>query len=295
MGTLTITVKEKTTTNATQNNTTTTDNKKPTTNNNATVAKKSSNADISKLTLNVEGLSFKTDQTTYNITVAENIDAIKVGVSLAHKKATYTVTGNKNLKAGDNVIKIVVTAEDGTKKTYKINVKKQGDEEESSAYLSNLIIENMTFETPFTATETEYVGSKMKYAESLNVLPYTVSEKATYEILGNDKLQEGKNTITIKVTSADKTATVEYKVSFEMMPKDESNALQVVNPYAETAPQNNKTDTKEQTFKDALIEHSTIILLYILALIEFGQVIYLYVQLKSVSPETVTVRRRKKK
>lgn len=291
---VTITVKEKTTTNTTQNNNTTTNNKKPTTNN-TTTTKKSSNANISKLTLNVEGLSFKTNQTTYNITVGEDIDNIKLGVTLAHKKATYTVSGNKNLKAGDNVIKIVVTAEDGTTKTYKINVKKQGNEEESSAYLSNLIIEDMTFETLFSATETEYIGSKMKYTESLNILPYTVSERANFEIIGNENLKEGKNTIIVKVTSADETSTVEYKVTFEMMSKEETNALQVVNPYAEVNPQKNQQNTNKQTFKDALMEHSTIILLYILALIEFGQVVYLYIQLKSVSPETVTVRRRKNK
>ena len=39
------------------------------------------------------------------------------------------IIGNKNLKAGNNTIKIVVTAEDGTKKTYKINVEKEGNVE----------------------------------------------------------------------------------------------------------------------------------------------------------------------
>lgn len=286
---VTITVKEKATTtnNTTTNNTTT--NNKPT-----TTTKKSSNADISKLTLSVEGLSFKTNQTTYNITVGEDVDSIKVGVTLAHKKATYTLSGNKDLKAGDNVIKIVVTAENGATKTYKINVKKQGNEEESSAYLSNLIIENMDFNTPFIQTETDYKGSKMKYAESLNVLPYTVSEQATYEIIGNENLKEGENTITVKVTSADKTSTVEYKITFEMMSKEETNALHVVNPYADIKPQYKQESTEIKTFKDILIENSTIILLYILALIEFGQVVYLYVQLKSISPDAVTVRRRNK-
>ena len=172
---VTVTVKEKTTTNTNTNNNTTTN----TNNNTTTTTTKSSNANISKLTLSVEGLSFKSSQTTYNIKVGEDVDNITVGVTLSHKKATYTVTGNKNLKAGNNVIKIVVTAEDGTKKTYKINVEKEGNVEESSADLANLIIEDMTFETPFNTTETEYVGSKMKDAESLTVIPYTVSEKAT--------------------------------------------------------------------------------------------------------------------
>ena len=284
---VTVTVKEKTTTNTNTNNNTTTN----TNNNTTTTTTKSSNANISKLTLSVEGLSFKSSQTTYNIKVGEDVDNITVGVTLSHKKATYTVTGNKNLKAGNNVIKIVVTAEDGTKKTYKINVEKEGNVEESSADLANLIIEDMTFETPFNTTETEYVGSKMKDAESLTVIPYTVSEKATYEIIGNENLKEGQNTIVVKVTSADKRNTVEYKVTFEMESKEETNALQVVNPYIETEPQVEQQD-ESNSFKEIIMEHSTIILLYLLALVEFAQVVYLYVQLKNVDPNSVTVRRR---
>ncbi len=255
---------------------------------------KSSNANISKLTLSVEGLSFKKSQTTYNIKVGEEVEDISVKVTLESSKATYKVTGNKNLKAGNNVIKIVVTAENGTKKTYKINVEKQGNIEDSSAELSNLIIENMTFTTPFVATETEYVGSKMKYTESLNVLPYTVSEKATYEIIGTDTLKEGENTIVVKVTSYDETSVKEYKVTFEMMSKEETNALQVVNPNP-----NQNTEVKEEEeendFAQAVVDNSTIILLYLLAVVEFAQVVYLYVQLKNVNPSAVTpVKRRSK-
>ena len=270
--------------------------KQPTTNintntNTNTTTKKSSNANISKLTLSVEGLRFKSSQTTYNIKVGEDVDQISVGVTLESSKATYKVTGNKGLTAGNNVIKIVVTAEDGTKKTYKINVEKKGNVEESSAELSNLIIEDMTLDKVFTATETEYVGSKMKYTEKLNILPYTVSEKAEYEIIGNENLKVGENTVTIKVTSYDETSTVEYKITFEMMSKEETNALQVVSPSA------NETPKKEEkhTIKQALIDNSTIILLYVLALVEFAQVVYLYVQLKNVNPEATVITRRRNK
>ena len=297
---VTITAKAKPTTTTTPNtNTNTNTNNNTNTNTNTssnkptTTTKKSSNANIARLTLSVEGLSFKSNQTTYSIKVGEDVDKISVGVTLAHSKATYTISGNKNLKAGNNVIKIVVTAEDGTKKTYKINVNKAGNVEESSSELSNLIIEDMTFDTMFSSTETEYVGSKMKYVESLNILPYTVSEKATFEIIGNENLKEGENTIIIKVTSYDKSSTTEYKVTFEMLSKEETNALQVVNPYVDSEP----TDMKEKddglkSFKEILMENSTIILLYLLALVEFAQVVYLYIQLKNIDPTTVKVKRR---
>jgi len=265
-----------------------------TTQNNTTTAKKSSNANISKITLDVEGLSFKSSQTTYNIKVGEKVDNISVGVTLSHKKATYQISGNKNLKTGNNVIKIVVTAEDGTRKTYKINVEKAGNFEESSSELSNLIIEDMTFETEFASNKVEYIGSNMKYKESLNVLPYTVSEKATYEIIGNENLKEGLNEIIVKVTSFDKTSVTEYKVSFEMLAKEEENAYQEVNPYVENDI-NENNNSSNIDWKEALKNHATIILLYLLALVEFGQVVYLYIKLKNVSPNSVEYRRRNKK
>ena len=295
--TVSITVKAKTT--STDSNKDTSSNKNQTTvtntntnTQNSTPAKKSSNANISKLTLSVEGLSFKSNQTEYNIKVGEDVNSIVVGVTLAHKKATYSISGNKDLKAGNNLIKIIVTAEDGTKKTYKINVNKAGNLEDTSAELTNLIIEDMVFDTQFVSTQTEYNGSKMKYVEKLNILPYTVSEKAKYEIIGNENLKEGENTIIVKVTSYDGTNTMEYKVNFEMMAKEEVNALQVVSPNVDSEV---KQEAEEKTFKDILIEHSTIILLYVLALVEFAQVIYLYVQLKQVNPDAVAVRRGKTK
>ena len=99
----------------------------------------------------------------------------------------------------------------------------------------------------------------------------------------------------VKVTSLDKTTTTEYKVVFEMAAKEETNALQVVNPYVEQEPTIEKKDSNSSTWKEILIDNATIILLYILALVEFAQVVYLYVELKSVNPDAITVKRRKNK
>ena len=225
--------------------------------------------------------------------MSEKVNKLAIGVTLSSSKAVYSVYGNKDFKAGNNVVKIVVTAEDGTTKTYKINVKKAGNVEESSADLSNLIIEDMTFDNAFSSENTEYVGSSIKYSEKLNVLVYTVSDEATYEIVGNDNLKEGKNTIKVIVTSKDKTNKKEYIVSFYMNAKEEEDALKTISIYQEQAKGTNEKSEKDYFF-EAVKENSTIILLYLLALVEFGQVIYLYIQLKSVNPDSVTVRRRNK-
>ena len=266
---VTITVKEKTS------------NQSSTSNNTQTQTTKSSNCNLSKLSLSVEGLSFKSSQTTYNIKVGSEVNDITVKATTAHAKATYTVSGNKNLKAGNNVISIVVKAENGATKTYKINVEKAGDIEETSSALTNLIIEEITFEEPFEKLITEYNGGTIEYTEKLNVLAYTEAEKATYEIIGADDLKVGSNEVVVKVTSLDGTTTTEYKVKFEMLAKEEQDLKQTVGQNIDS----NNTDKDGITFLDKIKANLLLIIVYILAIVEFVQVIYLYIKLEKVKKQ----------
>lgn len=260
-------------------------NEKPATNNNppTQTVTKSSNCNLSKLSLSVEGLSFNANQTTYNIKVGSDVNDITVRATTTHAKATYSVSGNKNLKAGNNVISIVVRAENGATKTYKINVEKAGDIEETSSALTNLIIEDMTFKEPFEKLVTEYIGSKIKFTEKLNVLAYTEAEKATYEVIGADNLKVGENEVVIKVTSLDGTTTTEYKVTFEMLAKEEEDAMQTIG--SNVKPNNQVTNKIGSDLWDKVKVNGLLIIVYILAIVEFIQVIYLYNKLEKVKKE----------
>lgn len=82
--------------------------------------------------------SFKTNIYNYNLTVNEKLTQLEILAETEIEEATYEIIGNENLKEGDNLIKVIVTAKDGeTKREYKINV-----------YLSNKSVEaqktNMT-------------------------------------------------------------------------------------------------------------------------------------------------------
>lgn len=66
--------------------------------------------------------NFQSDIDTYHLNIQEEIDKIEIIAEPEMEKATVNISGNTNLKEGDNLIKIEVTAEDGeTIKTYKIN------------------------------------------------------------------------------------------------------------------------------------------------------------------------------
>lgn len=76
--------------------------------------------------LEIEGYSlypsFKSNIYSYNLNINQNITSLNITSTPQREKATVVIEGNTNLQKGENVIKIIVTAEDNTTiRTYKIN------------------------------------------------------------------------------------------------------------------------------------------------------------------------------
>lgn len=97
--------------------------------------KPSSNANLSSIKLSSGSLSpaFNANTTNYNVTVKYDVDEINVTGSVADGKSTYIGGGTFALKVGDNERRLTVTAEDGTKKSYIINIKRMTEEETLAA------------------------------------------------------------------------------------------------------------------------------------------------------------------
>ena len=91
------------------------------------VAPKSTNANLASLTVNTGALSpaFSAGQTSYSVTVPNNVGSITIGATAADGKATVSGAGTKNLNVGANKFSVVVTAENGAAKTYTITVTRQ--------------------------------------------------------------------------------------------------------------------------------------------------------------------------
>lgn len=76
---------------------------------------------------------FKASVLKYSIEVDHTVSSVTVKAVANNSKAKVSIDGNKNLKTGNNTIKIVVTAEDtDVKKTYEITVKKASPPASSS-------------------------------------------------------------------------------------------------------------------------------------------------------------------
>ena len=116
---ITITVKAKSTNNSGSSG--------GTSNNNVVTKPKSSNSFLSSLTVDEYELDSKFDKETleYSVTVKEGTEKIKINAQLADSSAKVTGVGQVSVTEGINTFNIVVTAENGSKRTYvlKVNVK----------------------------------------------------------------------------------------------------------------------------------------------------------------------------
>ena len=74
--------------------------------------------------LNIEGfdIDFDTSVTDYSVSVPNDTKKVKIGATASDGNASVSGIGDYDVKEGNNEIKIVVTAENGDTKTYKINV-----------------------------------------------------------------------------------------------------------------------------------------------------------------------------
>ncbi len=97
--------------------------------------KPSSNANLASIKLSKGSLSpaFNANTTNYNVTVKYNVDSITVTGAVADGGATYTGGGTFALAVGDNSRTLTVTAADGTKKSYTINIKRMSEQETADA------------------------------------------------------------------------------------------------------------------------------------------------------------------
>lgn len=87
---------------------------------------RSTNSNLSTLTVDKGGLSpdFVASTTAYTVNVVDE-DTITIGAKASDSKASVSGAGTKNLEVGENKFNIVVTAENGGKKTYTLTVNRE--------------------------------------------------------------------------------------------------------------------------------------------------------------------------
>lgn len=177
-------------------------------------APKSNNANIKSLTIKANDDSdvvlspaFNPGVYDYEATVASSIKTVSITPILEDAKSNAVISNNANeeLKAGeDNKITITVTAEDGSKKAYNINIKREALT--SDATLKNLEIEEVS-KFKFDKDKFTYNVRIGKNVKSLTIIYELSDENSTVDIEGNSKLKNG-SIVKVIVTAQDGTKKV---------------------------------------------------------------------------------------
>lgn len=204
-----------------------------------TQAPKSNNANLKTLSVVSDDdsevtLSPKFDALVYEYetTVPSTVKTIAINATMEDSKANMVISNNVNeeLTPGENnKITVTVTAEDGTKKAYVINVKREALT--ADATLQSLSIkECKSFELkPDKFTYTVKVKKSVKEL----TLDYVLSdENSSVEIEGNENLKDGSK-VKITVTAEDgtkKVYTLTISKEQETTKKDTSNISVEKNP-----------------------------------------------------------------
>lgn len=190
---------------------------------------KSSDATLSDLGIKPNDFKgFKSGTTSYKTTVPEDVAEVEVYAKTTSSKATVTGTGKKKLENGTNKVEVIVTAENGTKKTYTIEITREGKNEETDTTaqaeettvanenigdgLSSLKIEDLKIEPDFKTNVYEYRVKYIGEKEKLDIEAKTTNSNYKVEITGNNELKEGENIITILVSDANSNNIATYQV-----------------------------------------------------------------------------------
>ncbi len=186
---------------------------------------KASDKALKTLEVTPEGLDpeFDPETTSYTLNVGADVEKLEIKAAPNDEKATVEITGNELLVAGDNAVKITVTAQDGTTRIYTINVKKG---EATTLGLASLKINGYTLSPKFASNVYEYkINVLDPNITKLDISAVANAENAKVEITGNTNLIKGENTIIITVTSEDG----KEKVVYQIIVNKDSDALATTN------------------------------------------------------------------
>lgn len=169
-----------------------------------------SDATLSKL--NVSGYTlnptFNKNTNVYTINVGSAVGGLNVDAIPTSDKAKVQVTGNNGWKYGMNTVTITVTAENGNKNIYIVNVNRKDPTgntptKSSDSYLNSLVVNGVSISPNFDKDISSYTVTVPYDMEKLDISYVTSNGKAKVEILNNDELKVGTNNVQVKVTAED--------------------------------------------------------------------------------------------
>lgn len=184
-------------------------------------------------TLTVDGVSvpgFDKDTIEYVLDdVAYSKTSIKIEATAEDEDATITGTGNKGLQTGENTFEVVVTAQNGTPKTYTIKITRAKN---NNAKLSLLSVNGYVLVPTFDSDIYDYEVTVDSTKETLSPNEVTaVAEDTNATVVKQEQITLSTTTdnfYEVKVTAEDGETTETYTIKV-IRPKSSDASLKAVN------------------------------------------------------------------
>ena len=210
----------------------------------------SDNCTLASLTVSNAEISpaFSPDVTSYSASVPFTTAKLEVEAAAEHPGATVAYK-NTSLTAGATTnVTVTVTAENGTKKTYSIRVKRAQDPNyvpSSDANLQSLTVEGYGLSPVFTPEVTQYYVWLPYEAESLVLAATEADSKASVAIGTAEGLQVGRTDISVTVTAEDGTTRV-YTVTAVRAPETALTEAYLAGQLAPVEPETEPTQPETE-------------------------------------------------
>ena len=193
------------------------------TNNAHTIIRKGDeNTKLQLLSVDGEKIELKDDNYNYTINVPYETSKANLLYSAADSTSTVTVSGDENLKVGENSIIIRVKAPNGVTSKYYLTIIRANEIKSNDTSIKKLEVLNAT-EFNFNSDNHNYVIELPKKVDKLKLNIELTDSTSKYEITGNENLKNNSKVV-IKVEAQDGSSTT-YTILIE---KKENNNLMVV-------------------------------------------------------------------
>ena len=170
---------------------------------------KNNDATLKKLIINHHQITLEKNKYYYDLTLENKEESLNIEAIPNNSKAKAEIEKKDKLEVGNNEIKIIVTAEDGTKSTYLIHVTRKKKLSNDST-LKSIIIKNYVLS--FSPKKYKY-QLEIQEENKLDIQVISNNDLAKYKIIGNENLKNNSQ-IKIIVTAEDKTTTT-YQINIK--------------------------------------------------------------------------------
>lgn len=223
----------------------------------------SGNASLSSLSVAEAVLSpaFNTDTLNYNIgEVDYSISSLNINAITADNRSSISISGN-SLNVGNNTVSITVKAENGTTKTYSINVTRKQDPDyipSNNARLNSLSLSTGILSPAFSPDITDYVVYLPYETDSFQAVGTAEDTLAAVQGCTLTELTSGQFKADVICTAEDKSQKT-YTVTVVIMPEYNGSVPEIedVKP-AETQTTEPETTTAKDTSPQVTTDNSDV-------------------------------------